>query len=92
MVDESDVLAARGTTNDDLGALINTDLPGRDLDLGVWKLLAVAAFSFTGVPALLEYLVSSKVTLCSACYKLNVSSVSDVSSKCCKCFILMLQK
>ena len=49
-----------GDDNDNLlGALINTDLPGRDLDLSVWKLLAVAALSFVGVPALLGYLVQA---------------------------------
>jgi hypothetical protein len=35
------------------------DLPGRDLDLGVWKLLTVATLSFTGVPTLLGYLVQA---------------------------------
>jgi hypothetical protein len=35
------------------------DLPGGDLDLGVWKLLTVMALSFTGVPTLLGYLVQA---------------------------------
>ncbi|CAN6245920.1 unnamed protein product [Urochloa humidicola] len=55
VVDESDVFGAE----DDglLRALLDADLPGGDPDLGVlWKLPAVAAFSFAGVPALLGYL------------------------------------
>ncbi|CAM0147348.1 unnamed protein product [Urochloa decumbens] len=56
VVDESDVFG--GAEDDDLlRALIDADLPGGDPDLGVlWKLPAVAAFSFAGVPALLGYL------------------------------------
>ncbi|CAN6253105.1 unnamed protein product [Urochloa humidicola] len=56
VVDESDVF---GGAEDDglLRALLDADLPGGDPDLGVlWKLPAVAAFSFAGVPALLGYL------------------------------------
>jgi hypothetical protein len=52
--------AASGDDNDDLlRTLINADLLGGDLDLGVWKLLAVATLSFTGVPTLLGYLVQA---------------------------------
>lgn len=55
VVDESEVFG--GEEGDFLRALIDADLPGRDPDLGVlWKLPAVAAFSFAGVPALLGYL------------------------------------
>ena len=51
MVDESDIFGGAGDDNDDLlRALINADLPSRDLDLGVWKLLAIVALSFAGVP------------------------------------------
>jgi hypothetical protein len=58
MVDESDVFGGAGGGYDDfLRALINADLPSGDLDLGVWKLLAVAALSFASVPALLGYLI-----------------------------------
>jgi hypothetical protein len=60
MVEESDVFDSTGDNNDDLlRALINVDLPGGDLDLGVWKLLTVATLSFTGVPTLLGYLVQA---------------------------------
>jgi hypothetical protein len=60
VVDELDVFGYVGGDNDDfLRALINVDLPGRDLNPGVWKLLAVAELSFAGVPALLGYLVQT---------------------------------
>ena len=60
VVDESDVFGGAGDDNDDfLRSLINADLPGGNLDLGVWKLLAIAALSFVGVPALLGYLVQA---------------------------------
>ena len=60
MVDESDIFGSAGDNNDNLlRALINADLPSRDLDLGVWKLLAVVAPSFAGLPALLGYLVQA---------------------------------
>jgi hypothetical protein len=60
MVEESDVFDSTGDNNDDLlRALINVDLPGGNLDLGVWKLLTVATLSFTGVPTLLGYLVQA---------------------------------
>jgi hypothetical protein len=43
VVDKSDVFGSVGDDNDDfLQALINAGLPGEDLNLGVWKLLAVA--------------------------------------------------
>jgi hypothetical protein len=58
-VDESDVFSGAGVDNDDLRALINADLPGGDIDLGVWKLLAATAPSFAGVPTLLGYLVQA---------------------------------
>jgi hypothetical protein len=49
-----------GDDNDDfLRALINVEIPGRNLDLGVWKLLAVTALSFAGMPALFGYLVQA---------------------------------
>jgi hypothetical protein len=55
VVDESEVFG--GADDDDLRALIDADLPGGDPDLSVlWKLQAVAALSFTGVPAMLGYL------------------------------------
>lgn len=58
VVDESDVFGSAEEEEDDLlRALIDADLPGGDPDLGVlWKLPAVAALSFAGVPALLGYL------------------------------------
>lgn len=60
VVDESDVFGGAGDDDDDddlLRALIDADLPGGDADLGMlWKLPAVAALSFAGVPALLGYL------------------------------------
>ncbi|XP_066382128.1 uncharacterized protein [Miscanthus floridulus] len=57
VVDESDVFGGAGDDDDLLRALIDADLPGGDPDLGVlWKLPAVAALSFAGVPALLGYL------------------------------------
>lgn len=60
VVDESEVFGGAGDDDDDddlLRALIDADLPGGDPDLGVlWKLPAVAALSFAGVPALLGYL------------------------------------
>jgi hypothetical protein len=60
VVDESDVFGIAGDDNDDLlWTLINVDLPSRDLDLGMWKLLAVAALSFAGVPVLLGYLIQA---------------------------------
>jgi hypothetical protein len=60
MVDESDVFGGTGDNNGDLlWALINADVPSGDLDLGVWKLLAVVALSFAGVPTLLGYLVQA---------------------------------
>jgi hypothetical protein len=60
VVDELDVFGYAGGDNDDfLQALINVDLPGRDLNLGVWKLLAIAALSFADVPTLLGYLVQT---------------------------------
>ena len=60
MVDESDIFGSAGDNNDNLlRALINVDLPSKGLDLGVWKLLAVAAPSFAGLPALLGYLVQA---------------------------------
>jgi hypothetical protein len=60
VVDESNVFDGVGDDNDDLlRALINADLPGGDLDLGVWKLLAIASLSFAGVPTLLGYLVQT---------------------------------
>jgi hypothetical protein len=52
--DELDVFGGAGEDNYDLlRALINADLLGGDLDLGVWKLLVVATLSFTGVLVLL---------------------------------------
>jgi hypothetical protein len=58
MVDKSDVFGGARDDNDVLlRALINADHLGRELNLGVWKLLAVASLSFTGVPTLLGYLV-----------------------------------
>jgi hypothetical protein len=60
VVDQSDVFGGAGDDNDDLlWALINADLPDEDLDLGMWKLMAVAALSLAGVPMLLEYLVQA---------------------------------
>ena len=60
MVNESDVFGGVGDDSDDfLWALNNADLPGRDLNLGVWKLLAVAALSFGSVAALHGYLVQA---------------------------------
>jgi hypothetical protein len=60
MVDESDVFGGAWDDNDDLlRALINANLPGGDLDLGMWKLLAVATLSFASVSTLLEYLVQA---------------------------------
>ena len=60
MADDSDIFGGAGDNNDDFRrALINADLPSRDLDLGVWKLLAIAALSFAGVPTLLRYLVQT---------------------------------
>jgi hypothetical protein len=60
VVDESDVFGVAGDDNDDLlRTLINVDLPSRDLNLGMWKLLAVAALSFAGVPVLLGYLIQA---------------------------------
>jgi hypothetical protein len=60
VVDESDVFGGAGDDNDDfLWALINADLPSGDLDLGVWKLLAIVALSFSRVPALLGYIVQA---------------------------------
>ena len=60
MVNESDVFGGVGDDSDDfLWALNNADLPGRDLDLGMWKLLAITSLSFAGVPALLGYLVQA---------------------------------
>jgi hypothetical protein len=60
VVDESDVINSVGDDNDDLfRALINADLPSRDLNLGMWKLLAVAALSFVGMPTLLGYLTQA---------------------------------
>ena len=60
VVDKLDVFGAAGDDNDNLlRALINADLPGGDLDLGVWNLLGVAVLSFAGVPALLGYLVQA---------------------------------
>jgi hypothetical protein len=58
VVDESDVFGDADDDDDDLlRALIDADLPGGDPDLRVlWKLPAVAAFSFAGVPPLLWYL------------------------------------
>lgn len=58
VVDESDVFGGAEDDDDDLlRALIDADLPGGDPDLSVlWKLPAVAALSFAGVPALLGYL------------------------------------
>jgi hypothetical protein len=50
---------ARDDKDDLLRTLINVDLPGGDLDLGVWKLLAIASLSFTGMPTLLKYLVQT---------------------------------
>jgi hypothetical protein len=51
VVDELDIFGCVGGDNDDfLRDLINVDLPARNLNLGVWKLLAVAALSFAGVP------------------------------------------
>jgi hypothetical protein len=50
---ESDIFGGTRDDNDDfLHTLINADL-----DLGMWKLLAIVALSFVGVPALLRYLV-----------------------------------
>jgi hypothetical protein len=55
VVDESEAFG--GDEGDFLRTLIDADLPDGDPDLGVlWKLPAVAAFSFAGVPALLGYL------------------------------------
>ncbi|KAL6912041.1 hypothetical protein ACP4OV_000846 [Aristida adscensionis] len=52
VVDESEVFG--GEEGDLLRRLVDADLPGGDPDLGVlWKLPAVAALSFAGVPALL---------------------------------------
>jgi hypothetical protein len=67
VVDESDVFGGARDDNDDfLQVLINVDLPGRDLQLSVWKLLAIAALSFTGVPTLLEYIVQAAWRYCTA--------------------------
>jgi hypothetical protein len=60
VVDESNVFGGTGDDNDDfLLSLINTDLPSEDLDLGVWKLLAVTALSFANVAVLLGYLIQA---------------------------------
>jgi hypothetical protein len=54
MVDVSDVFGSAGDDNDDLlRALINADLPGGDVDVGVWNLLVVAVLAFARVSALL---------------------------------------
>jgi hypothetical protein len=37
----------------------HSNLPGGDLGLGVWKLLAIMALSFAGVPTMLGYLVQA---------------------------------
>jgi hypothetical protein len=58
VVDELDIFNSAGDDNYNLlRALIYADHPSGDLDLGMWKLLAVAALSFAGVPVLLRYLV-----------------------------------
>jgi hypothetical protein len=60
MVDKSDVFGGARDDNDNLlRMLINADLPSGNLDLGVWKLMAVAALSFAGMPTLLEYLIQA---------------------------------
>jgi len=60
VVDESDVFGgARDNDDDLLRALINADLSGGDLDLAMWKLLAIVVLSFVGVPVLLEYLTQT---------------------------------
>ncbi|KAI4982202.1 hypothetical protein ZWY2020_022694 [Hordeum vulgare] len=52
LTDESEAFG--GEDDELLRSLLDADLPGRSPDLGVlWKLPAVAAFSFAGVPALL---------------------------------------
>jgi len=63
VVDESDVFGGAGDDNDDfLRSLINADLPGGNLDLGVWKLLAIATLSFVGARIARLPRPSSKVT------------------------------
>jgi hypothetical protein len=49
----------------------------------VWKLLAIAALSFAGVPALLGYLVQAARWHCAA-------HVTSLYFKCFKCFVWML--
>jgi hypothetical protein len=79
--------------NDDLlRTLINVDLPGGDLNLSVWKLLAISSLSFTGVPTLLGYLVQTARWHSQRMLQSYISSISDVLSRCYKYFILMLQK
>jgi hypothetical protein len=83
--------ARRKDDNDDfLWALINADLLGRDLDLSAWKLLAVAALSFADVPPLSGTLSKQQGDIAQRLLETCVSSVLDVSSACCKYFILML--
>jgi hypothetical protein len=50
----------------------------------VWKLLAIAALSFAGVPALLGYLVQ-------AARWHYAAHVTSLYFKCFKCFVWMLQ-
>jgi hypothetical protein len=60
VVDESSVFGNTGDDSDDfLWMLINADLPIGDPNLGMWKLLAVAALSFASVPVLLGYLIQA---------------------------------
>jgi hypothetical protein len=93
VVDESDVFGSAGDDNDDLlRMLINTDLPSGDLDLGVWKLLAVAVLSFVGVPTFLGTSSKQQGDIAQRMLQAYVSSVSDISSGCYKCSILKLQK
>jgi hypothetical protein len=60
VVDELDVFGSAGVDNDDLlWAFINADLPSGDLNLDVWKFLAIAMLSFASVSTLLGYLVQA---------------------------------
>jgi hypothetical protein len=89
MVNESNVFGGARDDNDDfLQVLINVDLLGRDLNLSMWKLLAVVALSFASVPTLLGYIVQAAWRYCTAhvaslcficfrCVHLDVVSVSS---------------
>jgi hypothetical protein len=85
IVDKSDVLDGARDDNDDLlWALINVDLVEASSRHGaLLRLRARAAW----IPRL-----SSKVTFAQSMLQVYVSSVLGDSSRCCKCFILMLQK